>query len=238
MLVATNKTALMGILNHIKPTSTVRTRRSTTTRSPPRCTRCTSTSSGSGLSAAASSAGSSRPRTWTRTVTTATLGWRQQADGIRTGPAQRFRLRPNGATSAPLRTRCGNNHVIFIINNAQGLIPTGSQTLSIGERGRSTGPAVAKASPMYSWTDEWARFLYQNGITVHILDAYNAQHNKSHSAVLRSAATAAGGKYFAVKNQAEIEIGLRENPRADPARKTPTSPRPAFRSARPTGRRA
>ena len=124
------------------------------------------------------------------------------AQGLRS----EFGLRPNGDYLGPVANSCGNNHVIFIVNNAQGLIPTGSQTFESVSAGDPL-PALEGVSDV-SWTDEWARFLYQNGITVHIMDAYNEQHNKSHSAVLYSAATAAGGMYFAVKNQAEIEIGF------------------------------
>ena len=43
-----------------------------------------------------------------------------------------------------------------------------------------------------SWTDEWARFLNQNGISVYVLDAYNAQQNVSHSRTLERAAAVGG----------------------------------------------
>lgn len=124
------------------------------------------------------------------------------AQGLRT----EFALRSNGNYLGPVADSCGSNHVIWVVNNAQGKIPTGSQTYE----SVSAGDPLQQPQGVtdISWTDEWARFLYQNGITVHILDAYYAQQNKSHSAVLNQAATAAGGMYFAVKNQAEIEIAF------------------------------
>ena len=124
------------------------------------------------------------------------------AQGLRSD----FGLRANGNYLGPPADSCGNNHVILIINNAQGSIPTGSQSYE----GVSAGdplPLLAGVSDV-SWTDEWARMLYQSGVTVHVLDAYYAQHNVSHSSVLNRAATAAGGMYFAVKNQEEIAIGF------------------------------
>ncbi|NPC56711.1 pilus assembly protein [Caenimonas soli] len=117
-----------------------------------------------------------------------------------------FALKSNGNYLGPVANSCGNNHVIFVVNNAQGLIPTGSQSYESVSAGDPL-PLLAGVSDV-SWTDEWARMLYQNGITVHILDAYNKQHNVSHSAVLQRAAISAGGMYFAVKNQADIEIGF------------------------------
>lgn len=124
------------------------------------------------------------------------------AQGLRT----EFGLRSNGNYLGPVADSCGSNHIIFVVNNAQGKIPTGSQTFE----SVSAGDPLQQPQGVtdISWTDEWARFLYQNGITVHILDAYNVQQNKSHSAVLNQAATAAGGMYFPVKNQAQIEIAF------------------------------
>ncbi len=99
---------------------------------------------------------------------------------------------------------CGRSYVIMIANNANGTYPAGDQSYE----GVSAGSGISGTSA--SWTDEWARFLYQQGISVYVLDAYNAQNNAAYSSVLRSAATNAAGKYFQVGNQTAIEMALKE----------------------------
>lgn len=99
---------------------------------------------------------------------------------------------------------CGRSYVVLIANNANGTYPAGAQSYE----GVSAGGAIAGTSA--SWTDEWARFLYQSGVSVYVLDAYNAQNNAAYSNVLKSAANNAAGKYFKVGNQAQIENALKE----------------------------
>ena len=99
---------------------------------------------------------------------------------------------------------CGRSYVVLIANNANGTYPAGAQSYE----GVSAGSAISGTSD--SWTDEWARFLYQSGVSVYVLDAYNAQNNAAYSSVLRSAATNAAGKYFKVGNQTEIENAIKE----------------------------
>lgn len=101
---------------------------------------------------------------------------------------------------------CPTNALIMVINNAQGSIPVGNPSYE----GTSAGNALSAIPGVTdtSWTDEWARFLNQNGISVYILDAYNAQQNISHSKTLERAAVVGGGAYFAVKNQQQIETAL------------------------------
>ena len=108
----------------------------------------------------------------------------------------------------PSTNTCGRSYVIFIVNNAQGTIPQGSQTFESTSAGNAL-PLIPGVSDV-SWTDEWARFLYNNGISVYILDAYNAQQNTEHSKVLQRAARVAGGEYFAVKNQSQIELAIKK----------------------------
>lgn len=112
------------------------------------------------------------------------------------------------AYNSPSASGCGRNYLIFVANNAQGSVPSGSQTYE----GTSAGTALSAISGVndVSWTDEWARFLYQSGISVYILDAYNAQQNVSHSKVLQRAALVGGGKYFAVKSQEQIELAIKQ----------------------------
>lgn len=124
--------------------------------------------------------------------------------GLTTGHA----LLSSGTTyQGPAASVCGGRHLVMVINNAQGSIPTGSQTYESTSAGAAL-PSMAGVGT--SWTDEWARFLYQSGITVYVLDAYNAQQNEAHSKVLERAARVGGGKYYAVKNQAQIEFALKE----------------------------
>lgn len=99
---------------------------------------------------------------------------------------------------------CGRSYVILIANNANGTYPAGAQSYE----GVSAGSAITGTAD--SWTDEWARFLYQSGVSVYVLDAYNAQNNAAYSNVLKSAATNAAGKYFQVGNQAQIETAIKE----------------------------
>jgi type IV pilus assembly protein PilY1 len=101
---------------------------------------------------------------------------------------------------------CSANVLIMVINNAQGGIPSGDQSYEGVSAGSALEPIQGVTET--SWTDEWARFLYQNGISVYILDAYNAQQNVSHSKVLQRAASVGGGKYYAVKSQQQIELTL------------------------------
>lgn len=104
----------------------------------------------------------------------------------------------------PDLNNCGRKYVILMINNAQGTPPPGAQTFE----GVSAGNSVSQLTAT-SWTDEWAKYLYERGISVYVLDAYNAQHNVDHSTVLSNAATVAGGKYFPVKSQSDIELALK-----------------------------
>lgn len=122
--------------------------------------------------------------------------------GLRSG----FAL-ASGRYQAPTVGTCGRSYVIFVVNNSEGKIPEGSQTYEGASAGNSL-PLIPGVSSV-SWTDEWARYLYNNGISVYILDAYYKQQNTEHSAVLQRAARIAGGEYFAVKNQAEIELAIK-----------------------------
>lgn len=125
------------------------------------------------------------------------------------GLASGFAIGSNGRYQGPdTSTTCGRNYVIFIVNNAEGKIPEGQQTFESASAGNPL-PLIPGVTDV-SWTDEWARFLYNSGISVYILDAYNAQQNVSHSAVLQRAARVAGGEYFAVKNQADIELAIKK----------------------------
>ncbi len=124
------------------------------------------------------------------------------------GLSSDFAIKPNGDYLGPTLSGCGSNYVIFIVNNAQGTIPQGDQTYE-GVSAGTALPLLPGVSDI-SWTDEWARFLYNNGITVFILDAFHDQQNLSHSTVLQRAANVGGGKYFPVRNQQDIDLALQE----------------------------
>jgi type IV pilus assembly protein PilY1 len=119
-----------------------------------------------------------------------------------------FAIKANGDYSGAPVSTCGRNYVVFIVNNAEGKIPEGQQTYQSTSAGAAL-PLIPGVSDV-SWTDEWARFLYNHGISVYILDAYYAQQNASHSAVLKRAAEDAGGHYIAVRNQTQIELAIKD----------------------------
>jgi Tfp pilus tip-associated adhesin PilY1 len=68
--------------------------------------------------------------------------------------------------------------------------------------------------------DEWARFMYQNGvplsgssnksITTYTIDVYNAQPNAQHTSLMLSTAKVGGGKYYLAGNESAIVDALSE----------------------------
>src|SRR5579863_8949265 len=108
---------------------------------------------------------------------------------------------------------CARTYIIYIANNAQGngAYQSGGQEYY--------QQAIADAAPllpgtlgMDTWTDEWTKFLYTNGVRVpagntngsvvtYILDAWNKQQNVGYSNSLQNAAKVGGGKYFQVNSQ-------------------------------------
>lgn len=103
----------------------------------------------------------------------------------------------------PAGGSCGRNYLVMVVNNSNGAVPTGFASYN----GQTfDGEAISGTSESY--IDEWARFLYQNGVSVYILDAYNKQQNTNYSRILERAANVAGGKYFPVKSQKDIETAF------------------------------
>ncbi|HET8744143.1 MAG TPA: hypothetical protein VFM98_00955, partial [Ramlibacter sp.] len=105
----------------------------------------------------------------------------------------------------PPANSCGRNYLIMVVNNVNGSVPEGADKYD-GEK--FTGQAITGTGDSY--IDEWARFLYQQGISVYILDAYNKQQDKTYSRILERAANVGGGKYYAVKNQSQIETAFKQ----------------------------
>jgi Tfp pilus tip-associated adhesin PilY1 len=115
-----------------------------------------------------------------------------------------FALDSSGTKYNGPDNNCARQYVVYIANNSQGnQISTGFGTYET----TSAGPAILPVNynPDF-WTDEWVRFLSQRQISTYILDAYNAQQNKSYSAELK----AAGGSdhYFQVGSEAAIIAAL------------------------------
>ena len=79
----------------------------------------------------------------------------------------------------------------------------------------ATGTSTLDTNPFNA--DEWARFMYQNGVTVgsttfnvntYTIDVWYSAPNAQQSGLLSSMATNGGGKYFAANNAAEIAASL------------------------------
>jgi type IV pilus assembly protein PilY1 len=105
----------------------------------------------------------------------------------------------------PAASSCGRNYLVMVVNNSSGAVPAGFASYD----GTRFG-ATAITGTAESYIDEWARFLYQQGISVYILDAYNRQQNTTYSRILERAANVGGGKYFPVKNQSQIEAAFKQ----------------------------
>ena len=79
----------------------------------------------------------------------------------------------------------------------------------------ATGTFTLDTNPFNS--DEWARFMYQNGVSVggttynvntYTIDVWYSAPNAQQSGLLSSMATNGGGKYFAATNEAAIAASL------------------------------
>jgi Tfp pilus tip-associated adhesin PilY1 len=115
-----------------------------------------------------------------------------------------FALDSSGAKYTGPGNNCARQYIVFIANNSQGnQISSGFSSYQSVSAGAAILPVTY--NPDF-WTDEWVRFLSQHQITTYILDAYNAQQNKSYSAELK----AAGGDdhYFQVGSEAAIIAAL------------------------------
>ena len=109
-----------------------------------------------------------------------------------------------GAYSSPVSAAaCGKKYVVLVVNNAMGTYPTGAGTYE----GASVTSTTVNGSSTF--IPSWASYLYRNDNTVvYVLDAYNAQQSTGYSAMLSATAKAGGGRYFAVKNNADIQTAL------------------------------
>ena len=115
-----------------------------------------------------------------------------------------FALNSSGTKYNGPDNNCARQYIVYIANNSQGnQISTGFSSYESVSAGAAILPVTY--NPDF-WTDEWVRFLSQHTITTYILDAYNAQQNKSYSAELK----AAGGDdhYFQVGSEAAIIAAL------------------------------
>ena len=128
--------------------------------------------------------------------------------GLRSG----FALNSAGTRyNSPLSAgSCGGSggFIIYIANNA-GQIGSTAQSYA-GVSAGAPLPNLAIDSGTGYWTNEWTRFLSQNGVTTYILDAYNAQQNVAYSQGLINAAKLGGGRYYRVSSQVEIVLALKQ----------------------------
>lgn len=132
----------------------------------------------------------------------------------------------NGLYQTPISSTkpCARTYIIYIANNSQGgqnNVPSGG---AVGQPYyekwvADADPALAATSGWDTWTDEWTKLLYMNGVVVpsgnsngsvvtYVLDAYNAQQNVSYSNSLINAAKVGGGKYYHVGSQSDIATDL------------------------------
>lgn len=132
----------------------------------------------------------------------------------------------NGLYQTPISSSkpCARTYIIYIANNSQGgqnNVPSGG---ALGQPYyekwvADADPALAATSGWDTWTDEWTKLLYMNGVVVpsgnsngsvvtYVLDAYNAQQNVSYSNSLINAAKVGGGKYYHVGSQSDIATDL------------------------------
>lgn len=102
--------------------------------------------------------------------------------------------------------------------------PSGTSQYKI--LGNNTTSALTEDGTSYLDTatynaDEWARFMYQNGIPLagssvkpsvitYTIDVYNKQQNAQQTSLLKSMAKNGGGKYFSAKSEAEITSALQQ----------------------------
>ncbi len=82
-----------------------------------------------------------------------------------------------------------------------------------------TGSTALPANNTIRYPDEWTRFLYltdvnpapgQQNVVTYSIDVFNAKQDADQTALLYSMANSAGGKYFAAKNQNQIQAALGE----------------------------
>ncbi|MES2206271.1 MAG: PilC/PilY family type IV pilus protein [Pseudomonadota bacterium] len=121
--------------------------------------------------------------------------------GLRSG----FAINSTGTYNTPISASkpCAKNYIIYIANNANN---TGSSGLQSYEASgiSAVSTLAAPSGTLVSWTDEWAKTLYNNGVTTYVLDAYNEQQNTAYSLLLQNAAKMGGGSYTQVSTKAAI----------------------------------
>lgn len=102
---------------------------------------------------------------------------------------------------------CAKGYIIYIANNANYNFQTGSQQFESG--GASAGAALP-AHVDDSWADEWAKYNLQNGIVTYVIDVFKQNQDVSYSTSLNAIATAGGGQYYQVGNEADLILVLKK----------------------------
>lgn len=119
--------------------------------------------------------------------------------GLRSG----FAISSNLYTPPSATGGCAKNYMIYIANNANNTGSSGAQSYESSVL-TAVSTLSAPSGTLVSWTDEWAKTLYNNGIVTYVLDAYYAQQNASYSLLLQNAAKMGGGSYTQVGNKSAI----------------------------------
>nr|WP_321240096.1 PilC/PilY family type IV pilus protein [uncultured Tolumonas sp.] len=100
------------------------------------------------------------------------------------------------------KSDCSKQYVIFVANNN-----SASSVAKGSFQYENSSVSTTNAGATYS--DEWAAYLYRNGITVYVIDVYSANPNDIYSLALQNIAKKGGGKYFKVSNQSDLLIDIK-----------------------------
>ncbi len=117
---------------------------------------------------------------------------------------------------SPFISSCAKNYIVFISNGEPGKDSAVSLLRGVGGDTVLIPNANAKARDNYA--DEWARFLKQTdcssatgkqNVKTYTIDVYKAAQDLDATALLKSMASAGGGKYFVAQNEEAILDALR-----------------------------
>ncbi len=110
------------------------------------------------------------------------------------------------ATSGASTTGCTGSKVTFPVS---GNVTTTNVT--------PTGTTAPPTNLTLRYADEWTRFMYltdvnsaagQQNVATYAIDVFNAKQDANQTALLYNMANSAGGKYFAAKNQNDIQTAF------------------------------
>ncbi|MDD2342440.1 MAG: PilC/PilY family type IV pilus protein [Tolumonas sp.] len=102
-------------------------------------------------------------------------------------------------------TSCSSNYVIFILNNnnAQAVDSNTDKSTYEGVSVSSLAPSGTSTWPAY-----WAKYLYQHGISVYVIDVYNEHQSTTYTTIAQQIAKLGGGKYFHAASTDTLNLQL------------------------------